>query len=78
MDTRDDRTAQNPFDTNKASDWLEDKLKDLLPRPLKMRNSWVLFREWINRSFDTPPETPPDQLELFAWDSISQHIVFRL
>jgi IS4 transposase len=38
---------------------------------------WNLFtyrslREWINRPFDTPPETPPDQLELFDLDSISQ------
>jgi IS4 transposase len=38
---------------------------------------WNLFTyrslwEWINRPFDTPPETPPDQLELFDLDSISQ------
>ena len=32
------------------------------------RNLW----EWINRPFDTPPETPPDQLELFDLDSIPQ------
>jgi len=36
---------------------------------------WNLFSyrclwEWINRPFDTPPETPPDQLELFDLDSI--------
>jgi IS4 transposase len=30
------------------------------------RNLW----EWINRPFDTPPETPPDQLALFDLDSI--------
>jgi len=38
---------------------------------------WNLFTyrclwEWINRPFDTPPETPPDQLELFDLDSIPQ------
>ena len=38
---------------------------------------WNLFTyrhlwEWINRPFDTPPQTPPDQLELFDWDSIPQ------
>ena len=32
------------------------------------RNLW----EWINRPFDTPPETPADQLELFDLDSIRQ------
>ena len=36
---------------------------------------WNLFTyrclwEWINRPFDTPPESPPDQLELFDLDSI--------
>ena len=40
---------------------------------------WNLFTyrclsEWINRPFDTPPETPPDQLELFDLDSIRQPI----
>jgi hypothetical protein len=38
---------------------------------------WNLFTyrhlwERINRPFDTPPQTPPDQLELFDWDSIPQ------
>jgi IS4 transposase len=38
---------------------------------------WNLFTyrslwESINRPFDTPPETPPEQLELFNLDSISQ------
>ena len=38
---------------------------------------WNLFTyrclwEWINRPFDTPPETPPEQLELFDLDSIPQ------
>jgi Transposase DDE domain/Domain of unknown function (DUF4372) len=38
---------------------------------------WNLFTyrslwEWINRPFDTPPETLPEQLELFDLDSISQ------
>lgn len=38
---------------------------------------WNLFTyrhlwEWINRPFDTPPQTPPDQLELFDLDSIPQ------
>jgi hypothetical protein len=38
---------------------------------------WNLFTyrdlwAWINRPFATPPETPPDQLELFDLDSISQ------
>jgi hypothetical protein len=38
---------------------------------------WNLFTyrclwEWINRPFDTPPETPPQQLELFHLDSIPQ------
>jgi hypothetical protein len=38
---------------------------------------WNLFTyrclwDWINRPYDTPPETPPDQLELFDLDSISQ------
>jgi hypothetical protein len=38
---------------------------------------WNLFTyrhlwDWINRPFDTPPETPPDQLELFDLDSIPQ------
>jgi Domain of unknown function (DUF4372)/Transposase DDE domain len=32
------------------------------------RNLW----EWINRPFDTPPQTPLDQLELFDLDSIPQ------
>jgi Domain of unknown function (DUF4372)/Transposase DDE domain len=31
------------------------------------RNLW----EWINRPFDTPPESPPDQPELFDLDSIA-------
>ena len=34
-------------------------------------NANVNLWEWINRPFDTPPETLPDQLELFALDSIS-------
>ena len=38
---------------------------------------WNLFTyrclwEWINRPFDTPPETPPEQLELFDLDSTPQ------
>jgi hypothetical protein len=38
---------------------------------------WNLFTyrclsEWINRPFDTPPEAPPNQLELFDLDSIQQ------
>ena len=38
---------------------------------------WNLFTyrhlwEWINRPFDTPPQSPPDQLELFDLDSIPQ------
>jgi hypothetical protein len=38
---------------------------------------WNLFTyrslwAWINRPFNTLPETPPDQLELFDLDSISQ------
>jgi hypothetical protein len=36
---------------------------------------WNLFSyrdlwEWINRPFDTPPESPPIQGELFHLDSI--------
>jgi Domain of unknown function (DUF4372) len=36
---------------------------------------WNLFtyrdlREWINRPFDTPPESPPAQRQLFDLDSI--------
>jgi hypothetical protein len=52
---------------------------------LSALQSWILFKialqrwnlftyrslwEWINRPFDTPPETPPEQLELFDLDSI--------
>jgi hypothetical protein len=40
---------------------------------------WNLFTyrslwEWISCPFDTPPETPPEQLELFDLDSIWQPI----
>jgi hypothetical protein len=36
---------------------------------------WNLFTyrelwQWINRPFDTPPESPPEQTELFNLDSI--------
>jgi hypothetical protein len=38
---------------------------------------WNLFSyrdlwNWINRPFDTPPESPPEQPELFDLDSIPQ------
>jgi hypothetical protein len=39
---------------------------------------WNLFTyrdlwEWINRPFDTPPESPPAQPQLFDFDSILRY-----
>ena len=38
----------------------------------RVRQYCAYLAAGIDRPFDTPPETPPDQLELFDLDSISQ------